>query len=377
MARRTLFSGLLVSAFAALCLAGIAYFAVNMGMTGPWSRDFKLDAVFDSANGLVTQSEVRVSGVHVGRVVEINGAGTSGALVTMHLQPDIQLHRDIRLVIRPKTLLGEKFVEIVRPRESSQPMLKPGSVIPRAQTGQAVEIDDILSSMDPDTRKAMTESFRQLGIAFDGRESDLNSMLPPLDATIANFRPLARVGEARQKELDRILKNLSIIMQALADEQEQLGRLVDSGDKAMTAIASRDRELAGTVRNAAAVFESLDKAFQDLTPANRASLQKSPPTIAAGRRMLALTNPQVDKLLPEFLLAEITYPNNQLSITDSESLVLAAEWISAFSQRDAATGYHALRITSINPSLVPPDAGTPQAPADLADLLLRLMGRQP
>ena len=38
--------------------------------------------------------------------------------------------------------------------------------------------------------------------------------------------------ESRQQELDRILTNLNTIMQALADEQQQLGRLVDSGDTA-------------------------------------------------------------------------------------------------------------------------------------------------
>jgi ABC-type transporter Mla subunit MlaD len=197
---------------------------------------------------------------------------------------------------------------------------------------------------------------------------------------MTNLRPLARVGESRQKELDRILTNLNTIMQALADEQEQLGHLVDSGDTVMSAIASRDQALAGTVRNGAAVFGSLDTAFNGVTPADRTSLQKSPATIAAGRRTLGLTNPQVDQLLPEILLGQISYPNDQLNITDAESLTLAAEWISAFSQQDA-TGYHSLRITGLTPSLQKNSAllpgapgGTPTAPQDLTELLLQTLG---
>src|SRR2546423_1322690 len=372
----------MVLLFAAVCLGALSLIALNMGLRGPWSNEFALSAEFTSANGLVPQAEVRVSGVHVGTVTSITDAGGGGALVRMALQPGIQLRQDTRAVIRPKTLLGEKFVELVRQQGSSQAYLASGALIPKAQTGQAIEIDDILNAMDAPTRKAMSESFRQLGIALDGRQQDIGAALPPLDATMANLRPLARVGESRQQELDRILTNLNTIMQALADEQAQLGHLVDSGATVMTGIAARDQALAGTVRNGAAVFGSLDQAFSGVTPADRASLQKSPPTIAAGQRTLSLTNPQVDQLLPEILLGQISYPNDQLNVSDSESLTLAAEWISAFSHQDAA-GIHSLRITGITPSaqkaaLANPGGaaipGTPTVPQDLSDLLLLQLG---
>jgi phospholipid/cholesterol/gamma-HCH transport system substrate-binding protein len=380
MPRRTLVSVVMVILFAAVCLAGLGLVALNMGLRGPWSNEFALSAEFTSANGLVPQAEVRVSGVHVGTVTAITDSKDGGALVRMALQPGIQLRQDTRAVIRPKTLLGEKFVELIRKQGSTQGYMSSGGLISKAQTGQAVEIDDILNAMDAPTRKAMSESFRQLGIATDGRQQDIAAALTPLDSTMTNLRPLARVGESRQRELDRILTNLNTIMQALADEQDQLGHLVDSGDTVMSAIASRDQALAGTVRNGAAVFGSLDSAFNGVTPADRSSLQKSPATIAAGRRTLGLTNPQVDQLLPEILLGQISYPNDQLNITDAESLTLAAEWISAFSQQDA-TGYHSLRITGLTPSLqktsalFPGAAGaTPTAPQDLTELLLQALG---
>src|SRR5437588_1180888 len=381
MARRTFTSVVMVVAFAGICLFGLGFIALNMGLHGPWSNEFALNAEFASANGLVPQAEVRVSGVHDGPVLAIDDANDGGALVHMALQPDIRLRQDTRAVIRPKTLLGEKFVELVRPQGSNQAYLESGATLPKGQTGQAIEIDDILNAMDAPTRKAMSESFQQLGIALDGRQQDIGAALPPLDSTMANLRPLARVGESRQQELDRILTNLNTIMQALADEQDQLGHLVDSGDTVMSGIASRDQALAGTVRNGAAVFGSLDAAFNGVTSADRSSLQKSPATIAAGRRTLGLTNPQVDQLLPELLLGQISYPNDQLNISDAESLTLAAEWISAFSQQDA-TGYHSLRITGLTPSVQKTSSslpgglggGTPTAPQDLTELLLQTLG---
>src|SRR5438128_10390601 len=381
MVRRTLASVVMVISFAAVCLFGLGFIALNMGLHGPWSNEFALNAEFASANGLVPQADVRVSGVHVGTVLAISDANDGGALVRMALQPDVRLRQDTRAVIRPKTLLGEKFVELVRPQGSNQADLQSGATIRKAQTGQAIEIDDILNAMDAPTRKAMSESFRQLGIALDSREQDVNAALPPLDDTMANLRPLARVGEARQKELDRILTNLNIIMQALADEQDQLGHIVDSGDTVMSAIASRDQALAGTVRNGAAVFGSLDQAFSGATAADRASLKKSPATIAAGRRVLSLTNPQVDQLLPELLLGQISYPNDQLNVSDSESLILAQEWISAFSQHCGAPQTNCLRIfgnvQSPQGGEAPPGgrSAAPTAPPDLASLLLQSLGK--
>jgi len=383
MARRVFVSVVMVIAFAAACLGVLGFIAINMGLHGPWSNEFALNADFATANGLVPQAEVRVSGVHVGTVLEISDAGDGGALVKMALQPGIHLRQDVRAVIRPKTLLGEKFVELVRQQGSSQPYLQGGATIPKSRTGQAIEIDDILNAMDAPTRQAMSESFRQLGVALDGRQADVQAALAPLDNTLTNLRPLARVGESRQQELDRILTNLNIIMQALADEQDQLGHIVDSGDTVMSAIASRDQALAGTVQNGAAVFGSLDQAFSGVTAADRASLQKSPSTIAAGRRTLALTNPQVDQLLPELLLGQLSYPNDQLNISNSESLILAQEWISGFSQRCDVPTTDCLRIfggVNVQSSATPLSGGAggaPTAPPDLSTLLLQSLGKTP
>jgi phospholipid/cholesterol/gamma-HCH transport system substrate-binding protein len=381
MARRVFVSAVMVTVFAGACLGVLGFIAINMGLHGPWSKEFALNADFASANGLVPQAEVRVSGVHVGSVLEITDAGDGGARVKMALQPDVRLRQDVRAVIRPKTMLGEKFVELVRQQGSSHPYLQSGASIPKAQTGQAIEIDDILNAMDAPTRQAMSESFRQLGVALDGRQADVQAALAPIDNTLANLRPLARVGQSRQQELDRILSNLNVIMQALADEQDQLGHIVDSGDTVMSAIASRDQALAGTVRNGASLFGSLDQAFSGVTAADRASLQKSPATIAAGRRTLALTNPQVDQLLPELLLGQISYPNDQLNISNDESLILAREWIAGFAQRCDVPPSNCLRIFGgfqVGNTVTPPGGGAgplPAAPTDLSTLLLQTLGK--
>ncbi len=360
MRGRTLANLVIVTAFAAFCVAGLSMLAVALGLNVPGRPGWHLAASFAQTEGLVPQAEVRVSGVAVGHVLQLGPDGRGGTLVQMQMDPGVQLRRDTRAMVRPKSLIGEKYVELIRKPGSAAPYVQSGYVIPRSQTSQAVEIDDVLNNMDPETRQEFSTSLRNLGVAVDQRSGDINASIPEIDSTVGNLRPLARTAQARQAEIDRILSDLAVIMAALADEQDSLGRVVDSGNVAFGAMARRDQDLAGTVNQAAQLFGSLDVTFADLTPADRASLQKSPPTIASGRRLLALTNPAIDRLFPELLLAQVNYPNNELSVSHPEAVGMAYEWLSAFAQNDALA--HSFRVTSVNDPNIVVRGGLPPAP---------------
>jgi virulence factor Mce-like protein len=282
----------------------------------------------------------------------------------MELLPGYRVRSDIRAVVRPKSLLGTNYVELVRTPGSGKPYLGGGSTIPLAQTGQAIQIDDVLNNMDPQTRQAMSASLQQLGVALQGRSADVNSSLPGIDQVATTLRPLAQVGDRRQEELARILVDLDTIMQALADEQDSLGRIVDSGNTVFTGVAARDRDLGGAIQNANGFLAALDASFSasGVTNSDRTALAQAPSTINAGSHTLSLTNGNVDQLLPELLLGQINYPNDELTISNRESIDLAAEWISAFFQNDM--NGHSFRITNITspPNVKPPAAGAPALP---------------
>lgn len=336
----------IVTAFTVLCVGGIGYLAVGMGLHVPLLPGYRVAASFATCEGLVPQSDVAVAGVRVGAVDSISSDEKGNALVTMRIDPNVKLRTDTRAVCRPKSLLGEKYVELVRNRGSNAPYLKDGAQLPLSQTGQSVEIDSILNNMDAPTRTALSTILRELGVALDGRAGDVNTSIPQAASVAGNLRPLAQISDRRQQQIDEILKDLAIIMTALADEQDALGHLIDDGNATFGAIAARDSDLAGTIQQLDKLFTSLDLTFANLTPADRASLEKAPPTIASGSRLLGELNPEVDRLLPELLLAQINYPNNQLNVTHPQAVSLAQEWMSAFAQRDSASNL--FRFTNIN-----------------------------
>ena len=350
-----------IAAFTGLCLLGLFYLAFNMGLERPGSSGTRIKANFALAEGLVTQDEVRIAGVKAGHVVAVDPAPDGTTLVTMLLDPGIRVRRDTQAVVRPKSLLGTQLVQLNRKPGSNAPYLNEGETIPKAQTGEAVEVDSVLNNMDPPTRAAFSQSLQELGVALDNRSGDVNTSIPQVDQVVSNFRPLAQLGDRRQAELARILDDLNIILQALADEQDQLGIIVDQGNVFFGGIAARDQQLAGALQNSNQFFGSLDSAFNGVTPADRQSLEMAPGTIAANQHTLSLTNNQVDQLIPAVLQGQVNYPNDQLTVTQAESLSLAQEWISAFAQHDV-NGY-SFRITNITgPNTVkPPSAGSPPA----------------
>lgn len=346
MRKRALADLALVLAFAAACIGGLGYLAKGMGMPVPFAQQgWILKARFAQAEGLVPQSDIYESGVHVGKVLGMQPDGTKGVVVTMRIDPGVSLHQDVDAYVQPKTAIGDTYINLVRTPNSAAPVATSGYVIPLAHTGQSVQLDQILNNMDPTTRAAMSQSLQQLGVAVSGRSSDIHTAIPQLSQVLANLQPIAQVGDARQHELDQILVDLAVIMRSLAGEQQSLGQLVDSGNTAMGAIANRDQALGGTVRQADQLMISLEVILRGLTPADRASLQASPPTLQAGLKLLSQLNPVIDRLLPEILLAQINYPNNQNSVASQGSESVAQEWISAFSQRDNQG--NAMRITPI------------------------------
>ena len=353
----TIFSGFLL-----LCLGGLAYLSLNIGIRYPGQTGYQLDAKFADAAGLVPQDEVRISGVKVGNVVSVGPAPDGRTLVSMELQPGYRVRSDVRAVVRPKSLLGTNYVELVRTPGSGKPYLASGSTIPAGQTGQAVQIDDVLNNLDPETRQAMSTSFQQLGVALEGRSGDVNSSLPGVDQVATNLRPLAQVGDRRQEELARILVDLDTIMQALADEQDSLGRIVDSGNTVFSGVAARDRDLGGAIQNANGFLGSLDASFSaaGVTSSDRTALAQAPGTINASSHTLSLTNANVDQLLPELLLGQIQYPGDQLNLTQPDSAALSREWLSAFFQNDF--NGNSFRITNINPKPSAPAASAPNLP---------------
>ena len=151
-----------------------------------------------SAAQLVVGNDVKIGGTRVGAVTEIKPKtlddGRVIAVLGLTLDKDAgPLPKDSTLIVRPRSALGLKYVEITRGKSSET--YQDGDTIALAQAKTPVELDEFLNMFDEDTRAASQANLEGFGTAFAGRGESINT-------AIGAFRPLLR-------DIQPVMRNLS------------------------------------------------------------------------------------------------------------------------------------------------------------------------
>src|SRR5919106_2083575 len=114
---------------------------------GPGEEDRFIDGYFSRAVQVFPGNSVRVLGVEVGRVTEVENAPDRDA-VRVHMRiddPDLVLPADVEATIVPVSLLGERYVQLLPAYEGGAKFTD--SEIPVDRTSVPVEQDELLRSL--------------------------------------------------------------------------------------------------------------------------------------------------------------------------------------------------------------------------------------
>lgn len=218
------------------------------------NHPYQLKAVFQNATNIGLKSPVRIAGVDVGKVTGVSsyrdstGTPTGAALVTMSLSKDaLPIHQDATLKIRPKLFLEGNFFVQLDPGSPSAPDLRSGSTIPMTQTAAPVQIDQVLTSLQADTRANLRTLLKGYGDAIDGKP------LPGEDADqVPSVRGLT-AAQALNRWLDyspQALRGTALVNQALLGEDpHDLSKLVASLQRVSAALDANEGVLKDFVTN--------------------------------------------------------------------------------------------------------------------------------
>ena len=134
-----------VGLFVLLGLLCVAYLTVKLGKMELFSsQGFELVARFDSVSGLRVGADVEMSGVPVGRVVDIRldpDPLRNQAVVRLRLNKDLQRADDSMASVRTSGLIGDKYVSLSR--GGSDQILSSGGAI--TETESAVDLGALIS----------------------------------------------------------------------------------------------------------------------------------------------------------------------------------------------------------------------------------------
>lgn len=233
-------------------LALVAFMVLNMflffflfsqaGGRPPWHDAYKVTVVLPEALNTVDNSDVRLGGVKVGRVVDISSQG-SLAEVTFEIEDDyVPMYNNGTVTPRIKTLVGETYLEI-DPGDPSSGEIPDGGDVKMSQAQEIVPLERLLSTVDEKTREDIRANLRSLGSGLEDHGDNLNELFAQTTPLVANGGALVQVLRDQREELAGTVANTAEVMQAFADRTEQVRTLAVQAKVTAEAAASRDEQL--------------------------------------------------------------------------------------------------------------------------------------
>lgn len=239
-----------IAAFALSCFGILLFLWVTFGGPTPFkARPYEIKVPFNQATQLAQQSDVRISGVSVGKVqgIELSPDGKR-ALATLDIEDKYgPVPAGTRAMLRTKTLLGETYVELT-PGSGRGPKLPDGATLPAAQVGESVHLDEIFRTFDPRTRAAFQEWMQNAAIAIGNRGADFSNAFAELEPTFSEFDQLFRVLDTQRLAVRQLFSNGAVSLRALRGRQGELAGLIRNSNTVFSTTAARDRDIEALFR---------------------------------------------------------------------------------------------------------------------------------
>ncbi len=266
----------------AVALSGCSVYDVPLpGGADTGDNPIQVKLIFRDVLDLVPQSTVKVNDVTVGKVKSIKLKGYI-AEVTVALPKDIRLPDNAKAEIRQTSLLGEKFVSLSPPEDPGTGRLANNDVIGLDRTGRNPEVEEVFGALSLLLNGGGVGQLKtiaaELNNAFDGRESDVRSVLDQIrlfmsqldnnkDSIVAALENTSRLAVQLRKQdgtiksaLDNIPETLRSVNRQRADLVKLLQALNRLSGVGVRVIKASKESTINSLRDLAPVLEGFAKA---------------------------------------------------------------------------------------------------------------------
>jgi len=237
-----------------LVAAVVALFLV----TRDEDESYRVRAIFDNADFVIPGEDVKVAGVKVGSVEDVDVTPDFKAAVVLRIDDEgyQDFRADAKCIVRPQSLIGEKYVECEPTQKRGVGAEPPGELreidsgpgegqrlLPVENTERSVDLDLINNIMREPYRERLSIILNELGVGLAGRGADLNEVI--------------RRANPALKEVDEVLR-------LLARQNDQLESLAVDSDRILQPLARERRHVSSSIENISAVAEATADRRADL-----------------------------------------------------------------------------------------------------------------
>jgi phospholipid/cholesterol/gamma-HCH transport system substrate-binding protein len=186
------------------------------------SREYK--AVFTDATGVNKGDDIRVAGVRVGTVNEVEIVDRTRALITFSVDRDTSVNGGTNAAIRYRNLVGQRYVSLTQEVGDTR-RLPAGSTIPVSRTTPALDLTVLFNGFKPLFEALSPDDVNQLSYelvqVFQGEGGTLEGLL-------AHTASVTSTLADRDEVIGDLIDNLSLVLDHVADRDKQLTRLIQS-----------------------------------------------------------------------------------------------------------------------------------------------------
>jgi phospholipid/cholesterol/gamma-HCH transport system substrate-binding protein len=251
-----------VGIFVLLGIVTLTFFTFRVSkMGGIGGKGYKLIVSFETAAGLEPKANVKMAGVPIGKVEDIELEGNRARLV-LRIRKGVRIPIDSVVSIQTQGFLGEKYVEILPGKETSRNLPSGGRV---TNTIPPANLDDIIrkvSAISEDLknfthtlsetlgteegRKSLSDIVRNirettevLRTVVAGNEERLNRILANVDTLSSDMK---EISSANKEDLRVMIANLRSFSETLKNEAPGLARNLQKMGEQVSGLVGENRE---------------------------------------------------------------------------------------------------------------------------------------
>jgi phospholipid/cholesterol/gamma-HCH transport system substrate-binding protein len=235
------------------CALVVAVLAIGASSGGD-SGTYRVRAIFDSAFSVIPGEDVKVAGVKVGSIESLDVTPDKKAAVVIAIdKPGFgDFRQDASCIIRPQSLIGEKFVECTptQPRaagEKAPAALRriedgPGKgqyLLPVGNTQHTVDLDLINNVMRLPERQRLSIIINELGTGLAGRGADLNQVIRRANPALMETDKVLQILKEQNQVLADLATNSDEVLAPLADRRQDVADFITHARDVSVATADR------------------------------------------------------------------------------------------------------------------------------------------
>lgn len=287
-------------AFALGSFGALLFLWLSFGGPVPFHpKGYRVMVQFPEAGQLTEQSDVRISGVNVGKVIKVYPNPNGPTNAEIEIKPKYApIPAATKATLRSKTLLGETFVELAPNRgKSAKPLAEKGT-IPVTAVAPTVELDELLRTFDEPTREAFQVWMQEQAGALKGRGADLNTAFQEFPEFVDNFAALSATLDAQSNGVRETISSTEAFFRALSARQGDLRGLISASNRTFNTIGDRNEQLAQIFRE----FPAFERASTKILPKVTELADEANPTVVRMQQVATELTPAfqaVEELSPD------------------------------------------------------------------------------